>query len=70
MYKKELKENFCPLCLAAPLAFTGIGTSIVGGSVSDQKKKKRIQQVALALLSISMLLLYYYYAKSCKTCLT
>ena len=66
---KETKEDFCGLCVVAPLAFAGASATAVGGSVMKRHKKWRkmllISGIASIILSILILI---YYKKNCKEC--
>jgi len=78
--KDELKENFCPPCLAAiPLAFaaTGAGASqAIDGTSNENKNLKNILiwssiwiTVASVLFYIVYKLLIHFKIIKCKSCL-
>lgn len=64
--KKEIKEEFCPVCLIAPLAFSGVGTAAYGETHSN---KKSLFYVGIVITIISILIgLYYLYRNNNKDC--
>lgn len=76
--KKELKEDFCPPCLAAiPLAFaatsTGAGASMEDGSNNSGKNKLKrtliLVGVTIGSLVLTFLFVWFmFFRKKCTTC--
>jgi Na+-driven multidrug efflux pump len=67
---KDVKEEFCGLCMAVPLAFAGVGASAYGTSSSRGKhksKKKIALYVGIIAIIISLIIAAYYWF-SCKKC--
>lgn len=70
----ETRENFCPVCLAAPFAFAGIGSSVASGGLETNKndeykrKKKMLFWGGIVLSTIALAILVYYY-QSCDQCI-
>jgi tellurite resistance protein TehA-like permease len=71
MKKEEHREDFCSLCLVAPLAFAGASATAVGSNVSKNhktwKKTLLISGISTIVFSI-LLLIYYYFSKGCTEC--
>ena len=63
-----LKENFCPVCLAAPLAFTGIGTAGIGVSEKENTNNKQLLIWGGVIITVISIIIYIYYKRTCKTC--
>jgi len=73
MVKKEdeQREDFCSLCLVAPLAFAGASATAVGAGVSKkhQKWKKTLLISGITTVVISIIvLIYYYFFTACTEC--
>lgn len=67
----QSKENFCPACLAIPLAFTGAAGATAGAVMSEEdKRRKRRNSIIFwsgsILFTIAGIVWWKY--KSCKTC--
>jgi Na+-driven multidrug efflux pump len=67
----DIKEEFCPVCLAIPLAFAGVGTSAYGASSRGKyKKQKKIALwggITVTIISI-LIAVYYLWIKKCVEC--
>lgn len=68
---KDKKEDFCPACLAVPLALAGAGASTIGTNQSQQHKKRK--QILLwggitTLIFALLIIVYYVWIKKCKSC--
>ena len=72
MVEKEQREDFCGLCVVAPLAFAGAGATAVGGSMSNKHKawKKALvtSGILTIVLSLGVLIYYFMFKKDCKEC--
>jgi hypothetical protein len=70
--EKEQREEFCGLCLVAPLAFAGAGATAMGGTMSKKhkawKKTLLVSGIATIVLSIGILVYYFMFKKNCKQC--
>jgi len=71
--EEEIKEDFCPACLAVPLAFVSAGAGVYGssGSRKNYRRKKKICLISSVITLISACFIAYYYLsiKNCKKCL-
>ena len=72
----DTREDFCPACVAIPMAMVGMGTSAYGVSgnnhtTKDEHKRKKqlmfIIGLILTLLSV-FIAIYFLYIKKCKKC--
>lgn len=64
----EEKEDFCPACVAVPMALVGAGVGAAGAQDGTSSQRNKIMMyvgVGVALLSIAIAL---YYLLSCKEC--
>jgi nitrate/nitrite transporter NarK len=70
--KEEIKEDFCPACLAIPLAFVGAGAAAAGGTISDKHKKWKKTLLVSGILTLLMCValgIYYLMNKdNCTEC--
>lgn len=80
--KKEIKEDFCPICIAAiPLAFgaSGAGAAKISDSGNNddncpiKKRKKHFMKIlfwsSIAISVISLfVIIYFKYIKKCEGC--
>lgn len=68
----DQREDFCSLCLVAPLAFAGASATAVGSGVSKKHKKwkKTLLISGITTIGFSILLLIYYFLfnKNCTEC--
>lgn len=68
--REEVKENFCPACIALPVAFAGAGAGVYGaknGSKGGYRKRKKMMLYA-GIVTVIASLIAYYYLKNCKSC--
>jgi len=69
--EKDIKETFCPACIAVPLAMAGAGASSLGANQSSNyKKRKQILLwggISTTVLSL-IIVIYYVWIKDCKSC--
>lgn len=72
-YKDQIKENFCPLCIAPLIALVGVGTTGAGALTKEEKDKKT--RDALIWTGVSILatlliwLIFTFWKKGCKECI-
>lgn len=74
---KDIKENFCPACLAIPLVFAGVGGAGAAKSSEENPeetiKRKKMNKfiyytsIATVILSIAVFI-YYMFIKKCEDC--
>ena len=70
MSETENKEDFCPVCVAVPLAMAGAGITGIG-STKDPKKNKSTRNIMLIvgiIITLLSLIIGIIYLKSCKDC--
>jgi disulfide bond formation protein DsbB len=71
MSETENKEDFCPVCVAVPIAMAS-GAGIAGiGSKKDPKKNKSSKLIMLIvgiLVSVLSLLIGLYFWRKCPDC--
>lgn len=68
---KSTKEEFCPVCVAVPLALAGAGATSLGANQSENYKKRRKNLLFVGISStvISLLIIIYYvWIKDCESC--
>jgi hypothetical protein len=73
--EKNLKEPFCPICIAAvPLAFS-VSTGTLVASTTDENcedderaKRRDIVMGCVYATIILLLIIGYFYVKKCKSC--
>lgn len=68
---EETKEDFCPSCVAVPLAFAGVGASAYGSQSNGKyrKNQKIMLCIGISTIILSILIfLYFRYVKNCKGC--
>lgn len=64
--QKETKEEFCGICLAAPLVFAGAGGA-AAGSKMDNKNKKIYIFIGISVVLFAAWL--YWKNRNCSTCI-
>ncbi len=72
----NIKEDFCPACVAIPMAMAGIGASAYGASEDKhtnkdeyKARKKLIFGIGVSFTLVSILVaIYFIYFKDCKKC--
>lgn len=62
----EIREDFCGMCMAVPIALAGAGVAGLASKQEYQNRKWIMITVGLAVLVITIILLYKY--KDCKSC--
>lgn len=67
---EEVKEDFCPSCLAIPLAMAGVGVSAAGSKKGNhQKKRKMMLWIGISMTVVfSLIAIYFLFIKKCKEC--
>lgn len=70
--KNQIKENFCPLCIAPLIALVGVGTTGAGALTKEEKDKKirdaLIWTGASILVTLLIWLIFTFWKKGCKEC--
>lgn len=70
--KEEQREDFCSLCLVAPLAFAGASATAAGTTVSKKHKKWKntllISGILTIVTSLGFLSYYYFFNRNCTEC--
>lgn len=65
----ESKENFCPVCLAVPLAFASATAGVAGRNIDNNKNIKKMYYITGVISFIlSILFFIYYYYKGGEDC--
>ena len=66
---ERVKEDFCPGCVAIPMAFMGAGVAGLGAQKKGQYRKSRkwMMWIGIILVIISTLIGIWYFSK-CKEC--
>ncbi len=64
--KEEIREDFCPACVAVPLALAGAGTSkTTQGKTSTMSKIIFWLSIIITILSIVVAIWYFTRCKEC-----
>ncbi len=64
----EVREDFCGMCMAVPIALAGVGVAGLSTKEDYQKRKQIMITTGIVVLIISLFLLWYYQdCTSCKT---
>ncbi len=67
--KKDVKEDFCPPCLAAvPLAFGAGGAKISGGIQNPTVKNLLFWGSIITVVIALAVIVYFKFIKKCTTC--
>lgn len=63
---KEIREDFCGMCMAVPIALAGAG--VAGASTKEQYKKRKsiMMWTGVVVLLVSIFMMWYY--RDCKSC--
>ena len=70
MSESENKEDFCPVCVAVPMAMAGAGMTGIG-STKDPKKSKKSKNIFLAvglIVTLLSLVIGLIYLRTCRDC--
>jgi hypothetical protein len=70
MSETENKEDFCPACVAVPLAMAGAGMTGIGSTKDpkNNKKSKNILLVVGLIITLLCLAIGIFYLRRCKNC--
>jgi len=63
----DVKEKFCGVCAAVPLALAGLGGTAYAASGSEYKKRNVIILIGCSIILVVSIFLYIKYS-DCKTC--
>lgn len=62
----EVRENFCGICMAVPIALAGAGVAGLSTKEDYRKRKKIMITTGIVVLVISLFLWWYY--QDCVSC--
>lgn len=62
----EVREDFCGMCMAVPIALAGAGVAGLSSKKDYQKRKLIMISTGVMIILASMFLLWYY--KDCASC--
>jgi len=62
----EVREDFCGMCMAVPIALAGAGVAGLSSKGDYQKRKRIMISTGVVVLLISLFLLWYY--QDCTSC--
>jgi len=65
----EIKEGFCGICAAVPLALAGLGGTAYAASGAEVTRRNVIILIGCAVVLIVLIFLYIKYSK-CKMCIS
>ena len=64
-----VQEDFCPVCVAAPLAIAAGSASVAASDKKKGKSQRLLRESGTALVLSSLgLFLFYRYVADCKEC--
>lgn len=68
--KEDLKETFCPVCIAAvPLAFSVTSGAVASNSIEEKQKRHQIIKWCTITGIISLFfILYFMFVVKCDSC--
>lgn len=64
----DVKEGFCGICAAVPLALAGLGGTAYAASGAEEKRKKTIIIVGCSIVLIISIFFFIKYS-NCQSCL-
>lgn len=72
MTRKQIREDFCPVCIAPVIAIAG-GGIIGAGVLTEEEKNQRTKQILIwtGISIILSIIIWYIWIKrtgNCKTC--
>lgn len=62
----EIRENFCGMCMAVPIALAGAG--MAGLSTREEYKKRKWIMISVGVVVLIITLLLYLKYKDCSSC--
>ncbi|MGL5961603.1 MAG: hypothetical protein ACRCZ0_06590 [Cetobacterium sp.] len=62
----EIREDFCGMCMAVPIALAGAG--IAGLSTREEYKKRKWIMIGIGVVVLIITLLLYLKYKNCSSC--
>jgi sugar phosphate permease len=62
----EVRENFCGICMAVPIALAGAGVAGLSTKEDYRKRKKIMITTGIVVLVVSLFLWWYY--RDCASC--
>ena len=62
----EVRENFCGMCMAVPIALAGAGVAGLSSKEDYQKRKWIMISTGIVVIVICLFLLWYY--QDCTSC--
>jgi hypothetical protein len=62
----EVRENFCGICMAVPIALAGAGVAGLTSKAEYHKRKKIMIITGLVILFICLFIWWYY--RDCESC--
>jgi len=62
----EIREDFCGMCMAVPIALAGAG--IAGLSTREEYKKRKWIMIGLGVVVLIITLLLYLKYRKCESC--
>ncbi len=66
--ENSVKEDFCPVCLAIPLAFAAVGAKEAGDENTVKERKKMYYMIGKGSFILAIILFIYYLYKPCDEC--
>jgi hypothetical protein len=63
---KEIREDFCGMCMAVPIALAGAG--VAGASTKKQYEKRKSIMIWTGVIVLLMSIFMMWYYKDCKSC--
>lgn len=64
----DVKEGFCGICAAVPLALAGLGGTAYAASGAEEKRRKIILLIGCAIVLVVSIFFFIKYSK-CSSCL-
>jgi hypothetical protein len=72
MFRNQIREDFCPLCIAPIIAIAGGGIAGAGALTKEEKETKKRKLLIWTGISIVLTILIWYIwvrmSGGCKTC--
>lgn len=65
---KEIKEEFCGVCAAVPLALAGLGSTAYVSATSEEKKKKKIIIILICCVILVSSIFFLIKYDNCVKC--